>query len=90
MPNKQNYSDIGREISTAEFKGMVLTKLEYIETSIATNQEDIGELEKANQDRKDWQENFATKSKIYIGVATFVGGIMVFIVDKLIDLWPNK
>lgn len=90
MTKQTDYTSMGREISTAEFKGRVLAKLEYIEASIDTNQVSIAELEIENQNRKGWQENFNTKSKIYVGVALFIGGAIIWIGDKLFDLFVNK
>ena len=89
MPNSNNYSQIGQALSQAEFKGTVIAKLNYIEDQVKGNQINIRELCKENQKRKDWQENYDTRIKTFIGVATFVGGIIVFIVDRfstLLDL----
>jgi len=88
--NKQSFTDIGNQINTAEFKGMVLTKLEYIEAGIHINQANIKKLEDENQCRKDWQESFDTRAKIYIGLATLIGGIIVWVGDKLFDFFAKR
>ena len=85
-----NYTKLGLAISAAEFKGMVLTKLEYIEKSIDANQLNIKRLARANQNRKRWQDTMDTRLKVVVTLATLFGGIIVFVVDKVIDLWSNK
>ena len=85
-----NYTKLGLAISAAEFKGMVLTKLSYIEASICQNQASIRRLKRANQKRKDWQETMNTKIKFSVGIAVFIGAIIVYVVDKAFDLFVNK
>ena len=87
---QQDYADIGREISTAEFKGTVLAKLEYIELAICTNKKGIEELETENQKRRDWQNNMDTRIKVIATGATLFGGIIVWLTDKAIGFLSNK
>ena len=90
MTNKQNFTSIGNELSAAEFKGVVVTKLEYIERAIKENRASIRELNKQNQLRKDWQETFDTKTRVAIGIASFLGGVFVWIADKVFKFFSDK
>jgi len=90
MTNKKTLTSIGNELSAAEFKGVVVTKLEYIECTIRENRSNIRELSEQNQLRKDWQENFDTKTRLAIGLASFVGGVFVWIADKVFKFFSSK
>ena len=90
MTNKKTLTSIGNELSAAEFKGVVVTKLEYIECTIRENRSNIRELSGQNQLRKDWQENFDTKTRLAIGLASFVGGVFVWIADKVFKFFSSK
>ena len=87
---KQSYDDIGRELSAAEFRGTVLAKLGYIEKSIDNNQLNIKLLCDENQKRKDWQEDMDSKLKFAVGVATFIGGVIVFLTERVITFFEKK
>ena len=83
---KNNYLEIGEALSNAEFKGVVITKLGYIEEAVETNKVNIKVLCGENQQRKDWQENYDVRIRTLIGVASFVGGCIVFLVDRMGDI----
>lgn len=85
-----NYADIGRDLSAAEFKGKVITKLEYIEDAIDCNREEIKELKKKTATLTGWQQDFGTKTKFIIGIAVFVGGVFVWIADKTFELFMKR
>lgn len=59
------------------------TDLKYVVSTIKKNSSDISKLQTENQQRKDWQETADTKVKAYMGVASFVGGIIFFVVENL-------
>ena len=66
------------------------TDIKYIRRFVANNRKGITWLKEENQDRKDWQENFDSKTKVFIGIATVIGGIIVFIGNKAWDLFMRN
>lgn len=80
-----NYQQLAREISAAEFRGIVLTKLEYIDKAIRKNEKSIFSLKNENQDRKDWQEDMDTKIKFSVSIATIIGGAIVFLTERILS-----
>ena len=66
------------------------TDLKYIKNGLSVNVKKIEWLNGENQDRKDWQEDWDTKTKMLVGIATFVGGIIVFIGNKAYELFSKK
>lgn len=68
----------------------IRNEIKHIVQSIKTNRADINGLKKTSQCLKDWQEDAETKVKIYTAVAIFIGGVVMFIVDKVWDLFTKK
>jgi len=66
------------------------TDVKYIRKFVCTNKKNIVYLKKQNQARKDWQEDFDSKTKVFIGIATVIGGIIVFIGNKAWDFFVSK
>ncbi len=66
------------------------TDVKYIRKFVCANKKNIVYLKKQNQARKDWQEDFDTKTRVFIGVATFFGGIIVFVGNKVWDFFMSK
>ena len=66
------------------------TDIRYIKKNVGGNTSKVEWLKEENQERKDWQENFDGKTKTLVGVATFVGGIIVFLGNKLWDVFITK
>jgi len=65
----------------------ISTDVKYIKKNIQSNKDSIIWLKGENQERKDWQENWGTKTKVCLGIASFIGGIIVFITDKVWGLF---
>jgi len=66
------------------------TDIKYIRRFVANNRKGITWLKEENQDRKDWQEDFDSKTKVFIGIATVIGGIIVFVGNKAWDFFIRK
>lgn len=66
------------------------TDVKYIRRFVANNKKGIVYLRKQNQKRKDWQEDFDSKTKVFLGVASFIGGMIVFAVDKIWDYFKLR
>lgn len=77
---KQNDHDLLVRID--ERVGAVITRIDK-------HSEQIKDLYKENECRKDWQQTADTKIKTYSAVATFIGGAIVFIADRIIN-WIAK
>ena len=60
------------------------TDMKYLVKYIKNNKKKIVALEKENGDRKDWQDNWDSKYKLAIGIATAIGGFIVFLTDAII------
>ena len=72
----------------------ILIKMEvdikYIRKFVATNKKSVVYLKKQNQKRKDWQEDFDSKTKVFLATASFIGGILVFVIDKVWDFFKTR
>lgn len=66
------------------------TDVKYIKRDVKTGEKTRKFLLKENQDRKDWQESSDLKVKIYLTIASFIGGIVVFLVDKMYELYLRR
>ena len=66
------------------------TDVKYIRRFVCTNKKNIVKLKKQNQDRKDWQEDFDSKTKVFIGIATFIGGVVVFVGNKAWEFFVTR
>ena len=66
------------------------TDMKYVLKFVKNNKSNIVILSKENQARKDWQEDFDSKTKVFIGIATVIGGIIVFIGNKAWDFFIKK
>ena len=64
--------------------------IKYIKKGLSVNVKKIDWLNSENQERKDWQEDFDSKTKVFVAIATFVGGIIVFIGNKAYELFVKK
>ena len=69
---------------------VISTDIKYIKESVGQHGKSIGWLKSENQKRRDWQEDWNSKAKFLVGIATFVGGFVVFIGNKLWDLFVTK
>ncbi len=79
MPSQTQLTEI--LLANARFQGETVDRLKNIETS-------IGELAKENKalhGRVQDTEEFQTKQKIYLTVAIAIGGVIVWIGDKLLS-----
>ena len=79
--NKQNDHDLLIEINTV---------VKYIKDKIDCHAKQIEFLSKENEARKDWEVNADTKIKLFAGIATFVGGIIVFVADRIMSWFVVK
>lgn len=75
----RDYSQIGREISAAEFKGKVITHLQYIRDDITEIKEAVGE----NDKRITRLEKVEAK---IIAVASFIAGA-ISVGFHIFQLW---
>ena len=66
------------------------TDVRYIKKFVVENKKCIKENEDHIVELKDWQEDWDTKTKTFVGIATFVGGIIVFVGNKLWGLFIDK
>ena len=68
----------------------IRTDIKYIKKGLNVNVKKIEWLNSENQARKDWQEDWNGKAKFLVGIATFVGGIIVFIGNKVWEVFVKK
>ena len=66
------------------------TDIRYIKTFVKQNTDNIGKLNVRINTVEDWQEQTDGKMKVLVGVATFIGGIVVFIGNKLWDFFRTR
>ena len=66
------------------------TDMKYIVRFIQNNKKSVIYLRKQNQNRKDWQEDFDSKIKVFIFIATTIGGAIVFIGNKVYDYFIKR
>ena len=66
------------------------THVEYIRADLKLAKQERIDLRKENQERKDWQENWDTRYKVYITVAASIGGVLVFVINKVWDFLSQK
>ena len=66
------------------------TDVKYIRKFVATNKKSVVYLKKQNQKRKDWQEDFDSKTKVFLATASFIGGVLVFVIDKVWDFFRTR
>lgn len=60
----------------------ISTDVGYIKQSLDNHSQSLKTLATENQLRKDWQESADTRIKTYMGVATFIGGLIFFVVEN--------
>jgi len=75
----KDYKDIGEKIQNAEFKGVVVTKLQYIENSLSGLKEDCIE----NSDRIVSLERFQSNM---VGKFTIIGAVILIVVNWAWDI----
>ena len=66
------------------------TDVKYIRKFVCTNKKGIVYLKKQNQKRKDWQEDFDSKTKVFLATASFIGGLLYFVIGKVWDYFKLK
>ena len=66
------------------------TDVKYIKTFVKNNTKSIEGLNTRVNNVEDWQEQTDGKMKVLVGVATFIGGIVVFIGNKLWDFFRTR
>lgn len=67
----------------------VLVHVKYIRKNLQSHSSNIAWLKEENQERKDWQETWTTKTKVFIGIATFLGGGVVFLGNAIWDVYNH-
>ena len=77
--SKQEYKDIGEKLKTAEFKGMVVTKLKYIEKSI----DGLHGIDKEHDERIKTLEEFNSN---LAGKFTVIGAIIIIAANWIWDV----
>ncbi len=65
------------------------THVKYIRKNIQANSDLIKWLKEENQERKDWQETWDGKAKVFFGIATFLGGVVIFISNLIWDAYKH-
>ena len=78
LKSKQEYRNIGDKLQAAEFRGMVVTKLEYIENSI----NGLHLVDKNHDDRIKSLETFQAN---VVGKFTVIGAIVLIFVNWIWD-----
>ena len=66
------------------------TDMKYVVKFVKNNKKNIVILSKENQKRKDWQEDFDSKIKVFLTIATTIGGVIVFIGNKAWDFFMRN
>ena len=64
--------------------------MKYLVKFVKNNKKNIVILSKENQKRKDWQEDFDSKIKVFLTIATTIGGVIVFIGNKAWDFFMRN
>ena len=78
----EEYFAIGEKLKAAEFKGMVITKLKYIENSISR----LGEVDKNHNFRIGELEKFQAN---VVGKFAVIGSIVILIANWIWDIGNN-
>jgi len=65
------------------------THVKYIRRTLCEHNKAIKRATKERQDLRDWQEKMDTRIGVFVGLASFIGGAIVFIVNKAWD-WFDK
>ena len=79
--SKQNDHDLLIEINAA---------VKYIKDKIDCHTTKIDFLYSENEKRKDWQQDTDTKIKLFAGISTFIGGLIVFVIDRFMGWFIIK
>jgi len=85
MPDQKSsaeYLAIGEKLKAAEFRGMVVTKLKYIETSL----NGLGEVDKEHSKRIVTLERFQSN---IAGKFAVIGAVLIVVVNWAWDLGSN-
>lgn len=76
--------------STRDILIELRTDVKYIKGAVRANNKKINAHAKRIDVVEDWQEGFGIRMKFVVGVASFVGGVFVFIADKVIDFFTKR
>lgn len=66
------------------------TDIRYIKSFVTKNSGNISKLDTRVNGVEDWQEQADGKVKLLLGIATFVGGVVVFLGNKLWDFFMKN
>ena len=66
------------------------TDIKYIKKNIDGNSNELKNQSIRINILEDWQEGWNLRTKMIAGIASFIGGIMVFIASKLIEFFSKK
>jgi len=68
----------------------IKTHVKYIRSALTDHEIELALARKERELIKDQQQEWNTKWKVFVGVASFVGGIIVFIGNKIWELFVRK
>ena len=80
----------GQSVNNAEFQGTVLNELKHINEHLKELNGKAIENDTKISAIEDWKNGLDIKTKMAVGIATFVGGIMVFIANFVFDILKRK
>lgn len=68
----------------------IANDIKYIKKNVSQNLKNIKGHDTRLATVENWQQDWGVKTKIFVGVASFVGGIIVFISEKLWEVFVKK
>ena len=66
------------------------TDVKYIKKSLENNTKELKSHCKRIGTVEDWQDGWSVRMKMMAGIASFIGGIIVFIADKIWEVLSIK
>ena len=68
----------------------IKTHVEYIRADIKRACEERKALQLKTKECRQWRDKMDTKLKFVVGIATFIGGVVVWIADQAINIFNRK
>lgn len=66
------------------------TDMKYVKEFVTKNTSAITTVNKKVLELEDWQQDIDSKSKMFFGIATFIGAFVTFVGNKLWDYFSQK
>ena len=78
------------ELTMAEFKGTVVTKLDYIEGHLSELNGKVSKNIERIDCVEEWRKELGTIQRFVVGIAIGIGSIVTFLAQFLYDVYKSK